>query len=259
MGKVVFLIFGYAGDVEAFHEVDTLLTVPIDDVIDRAVIATLEDSDVENVRSDEQFLRYLHDLVFTVLMEDDDIVDIGTVEEELVFLKPRSDETFFPVDIEFLVVLHNGFDVDGAEVTHLGTAGIGFSVFLFKHLEPRDRVIGEMVEVLDAGFDLLLQILHQFVRFLGVELGDTDHSDLEQFLDILGPYFANELRFEGREGIINKGYQFLLVRSVLIPLLLIDTVLDEDFLEGSIEVFLFEFAFLNLEFPFEQGFGILGG
>ena len=71
-----------------------------------------------------------------------------------------------------------------------------------------------MVEVLDASFDFLLQIFHQFVRFLGVELSDADHADLEQFLNILGAYLADELRFKRREGSVNELNQFLRPDSV---------------------------------------------
>ena len=112
-------------------------------------------------------------------MEDDDIVDIGAIEEVLIFLESRSDEAFLAVDIEFLVILNDGLDVDRAEVTHLGATRVRLAVFGFEHLKPGDGIIGEVVEVLDARFDLLLEVLHQFVRFLGVELGDTDHADIE--------------------------------------------------------------------------------
>ena len=134
---------------------------------------------MEDIRSHEQLLRHAHDLVFTILMEDDDIVNIGAIEQVFVFLETRSHETFLAVDIKFLVVLHHRLDVDGAEVTHLRTTRIGLAVFLLQHLEPGYRIVRQMVEILDAGFDLLLQVLHQLVRFLGVELGDSDHAYLK--------------------------------------------------------------------------------
>ena len=190
-------------------------------------------------------------------MEDNDVINVGAIKQVLIFLEPCTDKAFLSVDIEFLVVLHHGFDIDSTEVTHLRTTRIGFAVFLLKHLEPSDGIVGEVVKILDAGFDLLLQILHQFVRFLRVELGDTNHSDLKEFLDIFGAHLADKLRFERRERFVYKLNQFLFVRCVLVSFLLIDTVLNKDLLQRGIEIFLFEFAFLYLEFPFEERFGVV--
>ena len=250
--EIVLLVFRHTRNVEALHEVRTFLAIPIDDVIDRAVVAALEDGYMQDVRTDEQFVGDFGHLIAAVFMEDDQVVDIRAVEQVLVFLEPRSDKAFLAVDIEFLVVLDHGLDIDRAEVTHLGTTRVRLAVFLFQQLEPLDRVFREVVEVLDAGLDLLLQVLHQLVRFLGVELRDAEHLDLEQFLDILGAHLADQLRLEGREGTVHELDQFLFAQRVLVAFLFIDAVLDEDLLEGGIEIFLFQFGFLDLQFPLEQ-------
>ena len=202
--EIVFLIFRDAGDIESLHEIGALLAITIDDIIDSTIVAAFEDRDMEYIRPDEQLLRDLNNLIFTVLMEDDDIVDIRAIEEEFIFLESGTDESFRAVDIEFLIILHHCLDIDGAEVTHLGATRIRLAVFALEHLKPRDSIVRQMVEILNTSFDFLLEVLHQFVSFLGVELGDTNHSDLEKFLDILGADFANELRFERREGLIHE-------------------------------------------------------
>ena len=112
-------------------------------------------------------------------MEDDDIVYVGAVEQEIVLLESRTDEALLAVDVELDIILHHGLHIDGAEITYLGAPRVCRAVLLLQHLKPRYRVIRQVVQVLDARLDLLLQFLHQFVRFLGVELGDTDHADLE--------------------------------------------------------------------------------
>ena len=256
--EIIFLVPRDTCHVEAFHEIRTLLAVAIDHIINGTFVSALEDRYMEYVGTDEDFLRHLQHLVFTILMEDDDIVYVRAVEEELVFLEPRSDESFLAVDIQFLVVLNHRLYIDSSEVAHLSPARVRLAVFLLQHLEPGYRIVGEMVEILDTGFDLLLQVLHQLVRFLGVEFGDTDHADLEEFLDILGADFPDQLRFEGRERFIHIGDELLLVRRILIPLLFIDAVLNKDLLQRGIEIFLLQFAFLNLQFPFQKGFGVIG-
>ena len=116
-----------------------------------------------------------------------------------------------------------------------------------------------MVEVLDAGLDFFLQILHQFVRFLGIELGNADHAYLKQFLDIFVAHLTDKQVLERRQRLIDKLNQFLFVRRILVAFLFVDTVFDEDFLQRGIEIFLLEFTLLDLQFPFEQRFGVLAG
>ena len=60
-----------------------------------------------NILADEQFLGNLYNLVLTVFIEDDDIVDIGAVTYELVLLQRCSDEAVLTVDEEFLVSIDN--------------------------------------------------------------------------------------------------------------------------------------------------------
>ena len=75
LSEVIFLITRHAGDVEALHEIDTLLTVSINDVIDRAFVSTMEDSYMEDVGADKRLFAHADNLVFAVLVEDDDIVN----------------------------------------------------------------------------------------------------------------------------------------------------------------------------------------
>ncbi len=255
--QVVLLVAGHARHVEALHIVYTASSVAIDDVIDGTFVLLLEDIDMQDIRADKELLGHTNHLVLTVFVEDDDVVQVGAVAEELVFLESRSDEAFLAVDIQLLVVLHHGGYVDRAEVAHLGAARITGTVFLLEVTEPGDGVVGEVVEILLALLDLFCQFLHQFVRLLGVELGDADHADLKESLDILGTHLADELGFPGLQSLVHKLNQVLLVGRILIAGLLVDTVLDEDLLQRSIEVFLLQFGFLDLQFPLEQCLGVV--
>ena len=257
--QVVLLIPRHTGHGEAFHVVRTLLAVTVNNVIHRPLIAALEHSDMQYIRPDEEFLGYLHHLVFTVLVEDDQVVYVRAIKEVVIFLQTRSDESFFAVHVEFDVVLHYRLHIDRAEVTHLRFARIGRAVFLLQHLKPRDGIVCQMVEVLDARLDLLLQLLHQLVRLLGVELRDAQHPDLKEFLDIFAPHLTDQLGLERRQRLVHKRNQLLLVRRVLVTLLFIDAVLDEDLLQRGVEIFLLQLAFLDLQLPFQQRFGVLRG
>ena len=182
---------------------------------------------MQDIRADEQFLRHAHHLVFAVFVEYDDVVYIRAVAEELVFLQPCPHKALRAVDIEFLVGFHHGLHIDVREVTHLRPARVFLPVFLAQHLEPLYRVFRQVRQVLLTGFYLLLEVAHQLIRLLRVELRDTNHPYLKQFLDILLPYFAYQLRFPRRQGFVHKRNQLLLVRRRLVALFLIDSVLNK--------------------------------
>ena len=101
--QIVLLVASQRGHVEALHEVVTLLTVTIDCIIDCARVALLEHGQIEHVLTHEDLLCHADHLVFTVLVEDDDVVEVGAVAHELVFLQTCTYKAVGAVDIEFLV------------------------------------------------------------------------------------------------------------------------------------------------------------
>ena len=241
--QVVVLVTGHAHDIETLHIIDTALAVTIDDIIDRAVVVLLENGDMDDVRADKQLLSHSHNAVLAVTVEDDDIVDVGTVAKELILLQPRADKALLTVDIQLLVGLDDRLDIDIGEIAHLSTAGIFGAVFVLEHLEPTDGVIGQVVDIVLRGLDLLGQILHQLVRLLGIELRDTNHANFEQTLDILAAHLTNQLRLPRVKRLVDKRHQLVFVRRCLVALLLVDTILDKNFLQRGIEI-----AFLQLRF-----------
>ena len=202
------------------------------------MVVLAEDVDMKDILADIDLVCYLDDLVFTILVEDDDIVDIRAVEEELVFLKGCADKAIFTVDIQLLVGLYDSLDIDVGEVANFSTAWVFGSVLLFERVKPRNGIVGEVLEILDSGFDLFLKILHQFICFLSVKASDTDHSNLKESFYILTAYFAHEFVFPRIKGFVHKSDKLLLVRGVLVALFLIYTVLNEDFLQRCEEVLL---------------------
>ena len=244
--QVIFFVACYTGHVEALHIVDATLAVAVNDVIYRALVFLFEDVDMDDIGADKDLLGYFHHFVFAVLVEDNDVVDIRTIADEFVLLEARADESFFSVDIEFLVGLGYRSHVDCSEIAHLRAARILGSVLGFEHLKPFDRIVRQMVQILLAFFDLLGQILHQFVRLLRVELGDADHLDFKQTLNIFFAHLADQFVLPRFQCLIYKSNQFLLVRSRLITFLLIDAVLDKNLLQRGVEVFFLQLCFLDL-------------
>ena len=75
-------------------------------------------------------------------MEDNDIIQIGAVAQELIFLETSANKALFTVNIEFFVSLNYRFNIDICEVTHLRLTRIFVSVFSFQILKPTNGIIG---------------------------------------------------------------------------------------------------------------------
>ena len=87
---------------------------------------------------------HLNDLELAILVEDDDVVDVGAVAYKLVLLQAGADETVGTVDIEFLVGLGNLAGHDGVKLADDGAARVLGTVFGLQALEPFDGVFGEL-------------------------------------------------------------------------------------------------------------------
>ncbi len=79
LGEVVLAVAGDTGDIESLDEVESLLAVAIHHIVYRPVVVAFEDSNMQDIRADEQFLRHAHHLVFAVFVEYDDVVYIRAV------------------------------------------------------------------------------------------------------------------------------------------------------------------------------------
>ena len=86
---------------------------------------------MQDVLAHEDLLGHANHLVFAVFVEDDDVVDVGTVAHELVFLHARPDESLLAVDVEFLVGLGHLGGLDGVETLYLGQSRMVVAVFVF--------------------------------------------------------------------------------------------------------------------------------
>ena len=91
---------------------------------------------MKHVLAHEYFFCHTDHLVFTIFVEDDDIVDVRTVTDELVLLQTSTDETVGAVDVEFLVGFCHFRSLDGVEIADFCEARMFLAVFVFEELEP---------------------------------------------------------------------------------------------------------------------------
>ena len=88
---------------------------------------------MDDVLAHEVLVGHLADGTFSVLKEDDDVVQIGaeTCEFDLfVFFQIGADEAFLLVDVEFLVGYSHRCGVDVVEILDLGKTLVFSTVLL---------------------------------------------------------------------------------------------------------------------------------
>ncbi len=130
--EVVLFVAYESGGGKAFHIIVSGLAVTVDYIIYSSSVLLAEDGDMQGVGADEHFLGDLDGFIFTIFIEDDDIVDIGARAEVLVVFERGSDEAVLSVDIQFLVGFDNGIDIDVGEVANLGESWMVGTILLFE-------------------------------------------------------------------------------------------------------------------------------
>ena len=139
----------------------------------------LEHREVQHVLSDENFLCHLDDLVFSVLIKNNNVVDVRTVTDVLVLFEPCSDESLLTVDEQFLVSLDDGGSLNGVEVANLGTSRMFLPLLVRKELEPVGSDLNHIGEVAVDVFNLRFYTCHDFVSLVLVELQYALHFNFE--------------------------------------------------------------------------------
>ena len=241
-----------ARHVEALDEARTVLSVAIDEVVGRARIVFLEHLQMQHVLAHEQLVGNAHHLEFSVAIEDDDVVDVGAVAHEFVFLQTRSDEAFLTVDVEFLVGLDDLRGDNRVEVANFGATREVAAVFFLDLRKPFDGDIGHMGEIVDDALDFLLDVGHQLVGLVLVELQNALHLDFQEPQNVVAGHFANQVFLERFQTSIDVRHGSVERFGLLEFLVFIDAFLDENALQRREEILLFEFTFANFEFPTQQ-------
>ena len=114
-----------------------------------------------------RIFRHADNLVCSVAIEEDYIVNVRTVAYELVFFQSGANEAFLPVDVEFLVGLYHLVGHNGVEILYFRQTRMLFSVFLLNGLEP---VAGYLHHVAQFPVNLRHLFLDASDEFVGLVL-----------------------------------------------------------------------------------------
>ena len=181
--------------------------------------------------SHKEFVGYAHHLICAVAVEDDDIIDVGTVAHELVLLQGSAYETLLAVDVELLVGLHHLGSRYGVEVLDFGQTRVLLAVLALDELKPLAcdfHHIGQLVVYLlhfgvHAGNVLL--------GFLLVELQYAAHLDFHQTQDVVAGHLPHQLGIPGLQAAIHPLDGGIHVLCVLKLTVLVDAFLYEYLLQ----------------------------
>ena len=186
---------------------------------------------MEHVLAHKELVGHADHLELAVAVEDDDVVDVGTVADILVLLQTRADEAVGAVDVEFLVCLGNLRGLDGVEVAYLRHSRMFLAVLVLEELEPRGRHLNEVLQVAVNLVDLGFDTCHQLIGLVLIELQDTLHLDFQEFQNVVLRHLADEGGVVGRQTVVDMFADGIDVRCLLKLLVLIDAFLDEDLLQ----------------------------
>ena len=196
----------------------------------------------------EHLLCHTDNLIFPVLVEDDDVVDVRAVTYKLVFLQASTDKSVCAVDIQFLICLRHLCCLDSVEVAYLCKTRMILTVFILKELEPTGCHLHEICQVTVYILYLRLYSCHQFISFVLIELKDTLHLYLQQFQNIILCYLTYQTGIVRCQSFVNMFAYCIDGRSLFEFLILIDTFLYEDLLERVEMQLLQKFVLANLKF-----------
>ena len=133
---IVLPVANHGSHVETLHEAEALLSVTIHHIIDGTRVVLLEYVDIEHVFAHEHLFCHADHLVFTFLIEDDDIVEVGAVAHKLVLFQSCTDKAVCTIDVELLIGFSHLRGVDGVEIAYLRLARMILTIFVLEELEP---------------------------------------------------------------------------------------------------------------------------
>ena len=140
---------------------------------------------MDDVLADEGFIRHARHHHRAVFQDHDDVVDVGTLLDELFFFKTFAYETFLTVYVKLGVVGGDDGDLHFLETVEGSFALAAPAVLLQQHLVPRDGVFGQVFQVVLHLFKLLLQGGHPLVGLEFIVLGNSLDANLGEADDVV--------------------------------------------------------------------------
>ena len=233
MRNIVFLIAGDACNGEALGVIITVFAIAVDDIVNHALITSVEDIHVEQVFSEESLVLDFCNAVFTGLLYDNHLRKVGAIANIfgiVIPLEPDSHEAFFQIGGKLGVVIHHLGGGNGLKIREFCKPRVSAAVSFFKMLEPIYGELGNLINIFLSFHHLGLESENFLVIGLCVEFGNLPYRFFHQFMDVFHHDFALEevlILLHLLENVLQ-----LLFPTLLILLQhLVDAIFKEDFFQ----------------------------
>ena len=150
---------------------------------------------MEDILADEYLVCYLGDFKLAILIEDDDVIEVGAVAYEFILLQPCTNESFLTVDVEFLVSLYHLGNLNGIEVSNFCFARMILAVFSLEIFKPVDGNISHVSQVVLNLSKFSLNLHQQFISLILIIFKDALHLDFQKLENIFAGNFPMECIF----------------------------------------------------------------
>ena len=200
--QVVVPVSRNAGHVETLDEVSAFFAILVHYIINSALVILLEHLHVNHVLAHKYLVGHPDNLELSVLIEDDDVVDVGAVAYKLVLFQSGSHKSFLSVDVQLLISLHYLGGLDGFKTPDFGQSGMVFSVLVTDEFEPMDGHVRHVSQVVVNALDVGFRASDEVVGFVFVELQDAVHLDFQQSQDVVAGHFTDKVGLEWLQSVV---------------------------------------------------------
>ena len=176
-------------------------------------------------------LCHFRHLIRTILIKNNDVIEITTVADKLIFLQAGSNKSVGTIDVEFLISFSHSCSLNRVEVTYLCQTRMLLSVFFLQIIEPFSCDLYQISQVTGNVFQLLLDLGNQFICLILIKLKNTLHLDFKQMQQVITCHLAYEIFLERFKSFVNILESSIGVLCIFEWLSLIDALLNEDSLQ----------------------------
>ena len=154
--EVIFFVASHTCNCKTFHIEYSTSAILIYHIVDCAHVVTFKHVEVKNVFTHKHLFLHFHNLILTIFVEDDDVVDVRAVAHIFIFLQSGAYEAFFAVDVEFFISLCHSCSLNVVKSAYHSVARICCTIFRFQIFIPFNCIIYYMVEVVEQCFNFIV-------------------------------------------------------------------------------------------------------
>ncbi len=186
LGHIVFLVADDIGNCKTLDVRSCRLSIAVNHIVDGALVVLTVHCHIYYALAEECLVGHFGNLIFSILVNYNDVVDVGAVAYIFVLLQAITNEAFFPVNVELFVCNGHLTGINRIEVADFGLALATFAVLFLDVLVVINGIVNNVVKVVLYGLYLFLYCNQVLVGLLDVEAKNAFHPYFEQLQNVFG-------------------------------------------------------------------------